>query len=45
MTNKPADFALAFAVYEGGRENIWAVWGFLEEGDTLDDIREFFESF
>ena len=43
--DKQADFALAFAVRQNGSESIWAVWGFLEEGDTLDDIREFFESF
>ena len=41
----PADAALAFAVYEGGRENIWAVWGYLEDGDTLEDIKSFYEEF
>lgn len=43
--DKQADFALAFAVRQNGSESIWAVWGFLEEGDTLDDIQNFFEHF
>lgn len=42
---KWADFALAFAVRQNGSESIWAVWGFLEDGDTLDDIQNFFEHF
>lgn len=42
---KQADFALAFAVRQNGSESIWAVWGFLEDGDTLDDIQTFFEHF
>ncbi len=41
---RKADFALAFAVV-GGFETIWAVWGFLEDGDTLDDVRGFFDKF
>ena len=43
--DKQADFALAFAVRQNGSESIWAVWGFLEDGDTLDDIQNFFERF
>lgn len=40
-----ADFALAFAVKQDAVESIWAVWGFLEDGDTLDDIQTFFKYF